>query len=206
MRVFVGIGLLASLFWMASTWQARQTDRIRRERDQQHGPLVAKAKATLDLNGNTLAGGTWSTLVLGRPSGVTPIAHIPRERGGTSEAGVRTARRERQKSGREQNKQPAGWLSDADRDSRATRANDGQGSGSDGTQTRPTKSPALPYKVRRGDSLSVICGDYYGTERGPYSNLAQLTTGVAKYNGMNPDQLTSGQTILLPALSELKSN
>ena len=56
MRALVGLLVLGALFWLATAWQERIAEDLRRERDHLRGTAgVAEAG--------------WSTLVIGRPSG-----------------------------------------------------------------------------------------------------------------------------------------
>ena len=82
MRVFLGLALLASLFWMAASWQSRQTARLVQQRETllgRRGVQAAPARAAesdpSEAAGSPQAG--WVTLVLGRASGAEPIRSAP---------------------------------------------------------------------------------------------------------------------------------
>ena len=188
MRVFVGLSLLAMLFWMASTWQSRQTERIRRERDQKHGTLQAQTSTPGDGQPQPQSSASWSTLILGRPSGVEPIAR----RAAPPEPGRRGA------SARTDPRQPGTGAQALPIEASAPHGGSAPNSGEGAPPAQ------VDYRVRRGDSLSMICADFYGTERGSFANLSQLARAVALYNGMkNADELQQGQVLKLPALARL---
>lgn len=184
MRVVLGLLVLLTLFWMAASWQSRQTSRLRREREQVHGRIVRPpsrfAREALAGDGfSELApppghsSALWSTLVVGRPSGAEP-----RPLPGSPEPDPVPA------------PEPAALPEPA---------------GEHRPPPVEARAPvAFRYRIRRGDVLGTICADFYGAERGPFENLAQLTRAVARYNALErPDDIRPGQELLLPPLGEL---
>ena len=85
----------------------------------------------------------------------------------------------------------------AEREAQTLRMPDIQSNGT--IRLDEAQARALPFsfhQVRSGESLTTICRDYYGDD--------SLTRELAEYNGLDdPDQLTVGRRLRIPAASEL---
>ena len=71
----------------------------------------------------------------------------------------------------------------------------------DGSPPADWTPPVYELTVQRGQVLSRICEDFYGSGKAPIPQL------VATYNGLeDPDSVRAGQTLQLPPLDVLRAS
>jgi nucleoid-associated protein YgaU len=184
MKLWVPALLLLACFATATLWQARWTEGLREQRDRAWegavgGAADAPARDPVAVPGpedETAQGGSrapaWSRVVVGRPSGADPV---PRPAGGRL---------------RRRTSMPV---------DEAVAAGMAEGSPGDEGGVPASEEVARPeleftMKVRRGQSLSVICQEHYKTAR------RDLVEALARFNALSsPDRIREGQTLRLPA-------